>query len=258
MQQLLGIDNLIAFGLIFMRMMGCIAFNPILGRRTVPTIMKTGMALMLAILIYSYSDISTIGVIDSTVEYIVLGLKEFCVGFVIGFVVSLFSYIIILGGEVIDMQMGLSMSKVYDPASNVSMSLNATFYNILFMFMFFTMNGHLTLFKLFLDLEKVIPYGHVLYGSDLAASVISLFCQCTVLGLKLAMPMVALQFLIEMGFGVLMRNIPQINMIMINIQAKIFIGFILLIVIFTPTMSFVEGMIENLFSAIIQVAKLMG
>ncbi len=258
MQQLLGIDNLIAFGLIFMRMAGCIAFNPILGRRNVPQVLKVGMSLMLAILIYSYSDISTIGVINSTVEYIMLALKEFCVGFVIGFVVSLFSYIIILGGEIIDMQMGLSMSKVYDPASNVSMSLNATFYNILFMFMFFTVNGHLTLFKLFLDLEKVIPYGHVLLGSDVAASMISVFCQCTVLGLKLAMPMIALQFFIEMGFGILMRNIPQINVIMINIQAKIFVGFIFLIIIFTPTMSFVEGMIEDLFNAIIQIAKLMG
>lgn len=258
MQQFLEIDNLIAFGLIFLRMSGCIVFNPILGRKNVPTMMKAGMSLILAILIYSYSDVSTIGVIDSTVEYIVLGLKEFCVGYVIGFVVSLFSYIIILGGEVIDMQMGLSMSKVYDPASNVSMSLNATFYNILFIFMFFTVNGHLTLFKLFLDLEKVIPYGHVLYGSDVASSVISVFCQCTVLGVKLAMPIVALQFLMEMGVGILMRNIPQINVIMINIQAKIFVGFIFLVIIFTPVMSFVEGIIEELFSAITQIAELMG
>ncbi|QHI71962.1 flagellar biosynthetic protein FliR [Aminipila terrae] len=258
MQQFLQIDNLTAFGLIFMRMLGCIAFNPILGRRSVPVIMKAGMSLMLAILIYSYSDISAIGVINSTVEYITLALKEFCVGFVIGFIVSLFAYIIILGGEVIDMQMGLSMSKVYDPGSNVSMSLNATFYNILFMLMFFSMNGHLTLFKLFLELEKAIPYGHVLLGKDVAANVISVFCQCTVLGMKLAMPMVALQFLLEMAFGVMMRNIPQINVIMINIQAKIFVGFIFLIIIFTPTMSFVEGMIDQLFSAIVQVAKLMG
>lgn len=258
MQQFLQIDNLIAFGLILMRMSGCIAFNPIFGRKNVPVMMKVGIALMLAILIYTYSDISTIGSINSTVEYVVLGLKEFLVGFVIGFVVSLFSYIIILGGEVIDMQMGLSMSKVYDPASNVSMSLNTTFYNILFIFTFFSVNGHLTLFKLFLDLEKVVPYGHVLYGSDVSSSMISVFCQCTILGVKLAMPMIALQFLMEMGVGILMKNIPQINVIMINIQAKIFVGFIFLVVIFTPMMSFVEGIIQQLFNAIIQIAKLMG
>lgn len=258
MQQLLGIDNLTAFGLIFMRMSGCIVFNPIFGRKNIPAMVKAGMALILTLLIYSYTDISSIGSINSSVEYIVLNIKEFCVGFVIGFIVSLFSYIIILGGEVIDMQMGLAMSKVYDPSSNVSMSLNATFYNILFIFTFFTVNGHLTLFKLFLDLEKVIPYGNAVFGSDLASSVISLFCQCTILGIKLAMPMIALQFLMEMGVGVLMKNIPQINVIMINIQAKIFVGFLFLVILFTPMMSFVEDIIENLFSAITQVARLMG
>lgn len=257
MQQLLEIDNLIAFGLVLMRMTGCIVCNPILGRRNIPALLKAGMALMLTILVYTYSDISSIGVIDSTVEYIVLGLKEFCVGFVIGFVVSLFSFIIILGGEVIDMQMGLSMSKVYDPASNVSMSLNATFYNILFVFMFFSIGGHLTLFKLFLDLEHVIPYGHVVYNTDMAAYMISVFCQCTVLGVKLAMPVIALQFLLEMGVGVLMKNIPQINVIMINIQAKIFVGFIFLVAIFSPVMSFVENIIEGMFDSINIITGLM-
>ncbi|MFV0517499.1 MAG: flagellar biosynthetic protein FliR [Aminipila sp.] len=258
MQQLLGIDNLIAFGLILLRMTGCIVFNPIFGRRNIPAIMRAGMAMILSILIYSYSDISTIGVINSNVEYIVLGIKELCVGFVIGFVVSLFSYIIILGGEVIDMQMGLAMSKVYDPASNVSLSLNATFYNILFMFVFFTVNGHLTLMKLFLELEKAIPYGHVLIGSDVASAMITVFCQCTILGMKLAMPMIALQFLMEMGVGILMKNIPQINVIMINIQGKIFVGMVFLVVLFSPVLSFVEGAIEEMFNAIYQIAKLMG
>lgn len=258
MQQFLPMDNLMAFGLVLLRMSGCIMFNPILGRRNIPAMMKAGMAVVLSMLVYTYADISTIGVINTSVEFIVLGVKELCVGFVIGFIVSLFSYIIILGGEVVDMQMGLAMSKVYDPASNVSMSLNATFYNVLFMFIFFSMNGHLTLFKLFLELEKIVPYGHVLLGNDVTSGIITVFCQCTILGIKLAMPMIALQFFIELAFGILMKNIPQINVIMINIQAKIFVGFVFLVMIFSPVISFIEGMIEELFDAINQIAVLMG
>ena len=258
MQQFLEIDNLIAFGLVLLRMTGCIAFNPIFGRRNVPAMMQTGIALVLSLLIYTYSDVSTIGVIDSTVGLIVIGCKELAVGFVIGFVVSLFSYIIILGGEVMDMQMGLSMSKVYDPASNVSMSLSATFYNVLFIFTFFITNGHLTMMKLFLELEKAVPYGKVMLGSDVAQAMIGVFCQCTILGMKLAMPMIALQFLMEIGVGVLMKNIPQINVIMINIQAKILVGLVFIVVIFSPMMSFMDSAIESMFGAIVQISKLMG
>ncbi len=258
MQQYLEIENLTAFGFVFLRMTGCIVFNPILGRRNVPTIARAGMALILALLVYSYQDTSSIGQIDSTIEYIVLGTKEFVVGFVIGFVVSLFSYIIILGGEVADMQMGLAMSKVYDPASNVSLSLSATFYNILFMFAFFSVGGHITLFKLFIEMGRLVPYGQVAIGPEVSSTMISVFCQCTILGMKLAMPMVALQFLLEMGVGVLMKNIPQINVMMINIQAKIFIGLVFLVVIFSPMMSFADNLVEQMFNAINKMTELMG
>lgn len=258
MQPFLEIDNLIAFGIVSLRMLGCFVFNPLLGRRNVPVIVFVGMSLLMALLVYNYSDMSTIGSIETAAEYIVIGAKELCIGFVVGFVVSLFLYIIILGGEVMDMQIGLAMAKVYDPNSNVSMSLTATVYNILFIFTFFAVNGHITLLKLFLELEKVIPYGQALYSGELGTAVISVFCHCTVLGLKLAMPMVGLQFLMEIGVGILMKNIPQINVIMVNIQAKILVGLVFMVVIFAPAMSFVEYIIEEMFGAISQLVGLMG
>ena len=260
MQQFLELDNLTAFGLVWLRMAGCITFNPILGRKNVPAMMQAGMSIALALLVYTYSDVATtVAVIDSTIELIIVGLKELFVGFAIGFVVSLFSYIIILGGEVMDMQMGLAMSKVYDPGSNESMSLSSTMYNVLFIFTFFIVEGHITLFKLFLDLEKVVPYGEVLFvNGDLAQHIIMVFCQCTILGLKLSMPMLALQFLMEIGVGVLMKNIPQINVLMINIQIKIFVGFIFMVVIFSPIMAFTEDIIELMFENIVKVCKLLG
>lgn len=258
MQQFLELDNLTAFGLVFMRMLGCIVFNPILGRKNVPRIFTVGMALVLSLLIYTYSDLSSVGVISSTIEYIVLLSKEFCVGFAIGFVVSLFSYIIVLGGELIDLQMGLSMAKIYDQSSNVSMSITATFYNILFMVMFFSANGHLTLIKLFLELEEIAPYGQVIFRGDIATQMITIFCQCTILAIKLAMPMIGMQFILEMGVGILMKAIPQINVFVISIQAKLFVGLVLIVVTFSPMMSFLEGMIEGLFNAISSVAQLLG
>ena len=253
----LQIDNLIAFGLILLRMFGCILFNPILGRNNIPNTVKMGFSLLLAMLVYVHHDVSYIKSIDTPIEYILIGGKEFLIGFVIGSIVSFFSYVIILGGEVMDMQVGLAMSKIYDPGSNVSMSLSSTYLNIIFMFMFFYTNGHITLVKLFLELEKTLPYGSVVFGQELAQGVIGVFCESTVLGLKLAMPVIGLQFLMEMGVGILMKNIPQINVIMVNIQAKILVGLIFLVVIYPPAIAFVENMIERMFSNIESMIVLM-
>lgn len=253
----IDIDNFIVFGLVLIRMTGCILFNPILGRNNIPSPVKMGISLMLAMLVYTYRDLSYVGTIDTSIEYIVIGTKEFLIGFVIGSVVSLFSYVIILGGEVMDLQTGLAMSKIYDPASNVSMSLSSTYLNIIFMFMFFYTNGHITLIKLFLELEKTLPYGSVLFSKELAQGMIGVFCEATVLGIKLAMPVVGLQFLMEIGVGILMKNIPQINVIMINIQAKILVGLIFLVIIYPPIMSFMEGLIETMFTRIENMTVLM-
>lgn len=253
----LNIDNIIAFGLILLRMFGCILFNPILGRNNIPNIVKMGFSMLLAMLVYVHHDVSYIKQIETPIEYIIVGGKEFLIGFAVGSVVSFFAYVIILGGEVMDMQVGLAMSKIYDPGSNVSMSLSSTYLNIIFMFMFFYTNGHVTLIKLFLDLEKTLPYGNVMFGKDLASGMIGVFCECTVLGLKLAMPVVGLQFLMEMGVGILMKNIPQINVIMINIQAKILVGLIFLVIIYPPAIAFVEGMLEKMFASIENMVFLM-
>lgn len=252
-----GIENWIAFLLVLMRMMGCILFNPILGRKNFPPLFRIGMALVLALTIYAYSGVQGI-VITSAVEYIVLLLKEFIIGYVVGFVVNMVTYMIIFGGEIIDMQMGIAMSKIYDPNSNVSMSLSATYYNILFIFLFFLGNGHLTLIELFLYMERVIPYGQVVINPAVSEDVIEIFCQFTVLAMKFAFPILAIEFLLEMAVGILMKAIPQINVFVVNIQAKLLIGLVLIVVLFSPMVSFFEQVIETLFDAVNTVVITMG
>ncbi|WP_027400156.1 flagellar biosynthetic protein FliR [Anaerovorax odorimutans] len=252
-----GIEDWIIFTLVLMRMAGCILFNPILGRRNFPAMFKIGLTLVLSLVIYTYSDIS-ITEFSTTVEYIILLLKEFFIGYVLGFIVSLFAYIIIFGGELIDLQMGIAMSKIYDPQSNISMSLTGTYYNILFTFLFFVGNGHLTLIKLFLNLGEFIPYGKVIINTKVPSLILDVFCQCTVLAVKLAMPIVAIEFLLEIAVGILMKAIPQINVFVINIQAKLFIGLILLVILFSPMVSFMEYLIELLFDSMEQMVIIMG
>ena len=133
---MIGEGTITVFVFVFMRMSGCVLFNPIIGRRNLPNTLKVGLSLMLTFVIMGFAP-PEVPAIGSLIEFIVILLKELAVGYIIGFVVTLFSFVIAFGGEIIDMQMGLSMSKIYDPQSNVAMSLTATFYNILFMFLFF-------------------------------------------------------------------------------------------------------------------------
>ena len=232
------------FTLVLMRISGMILFNPILGRRNVPAVIKAGMIMALTIIVSSFYN-GTIEQPNTILEYGVLLLKECAIGYIAGFVISLFLYIIILAGEFIDMQLGLSMAKVYDSQSNASISMSATLYNILYMLAFFALNGHIALLHAILTSSEVVPYGEVVLNQAVYQRIWDIFIQCTILGIQLSFPILAAELICEMGVGILMKTIPQINVFVINIQAKVLIGILILLMMFVPMEEFIRDLIPQ-------------
>lgn len=249
-------NNILLFSLIAMRISGFILFNPILGRRNIPAIVKAGIILVLSYIVIAQDTSDTVEA-ENTIVYAVLLLKEFGVGLVIGTITNLFLYIIILSGEVMDLQLGLSMSKIYDAQSNISLSLTSTFFNILFMLLFFSSNAHLALIRLLLNSGEIVPYGGVVFDKVISSAIITIFCDCTVLALKFAMPILAAEIITEIGVGIMMKAIPQIDVFSVNIQAKVILGLILLLILFTPMSDFIENIVEMMFQYIQEAISLM-
>lgn len=241
---------------ILMRISGFVLLNPLIGRNNVPAYVKAGLILVLTIATTPLAP-QTAPVPNTTIEYALRLLLEFGIGYVVGFVTSLFFYVIVMTGEVIDMQMGLNMSKVYDPSSNVSLSSVASLLNILFILLFFEANGHLTLIRILMMSGEIVPFGAVTLGDQLTQSILTLFSNCTILGVKLAFPIFAAEFLGEMGMGVLMKTIPQINVFSVNVELKVLVGLLLLLLMFYPMGEFLYGMGSDMLVAIGQQLTLL-
>ena len=111
------------FSLIMMRMAGFVLLNPILGRNSVPMIAKAGFILVLTLLLYSFSQAEAIEV-NSPLVYGMLLLKEFVMGYFLGFTMQLFSMVITYAAAIIDFQMGLSMAMIYDEQNNAQIPLS--------------------------------------------------------------------------------------------------------------------------------------
>lgn len=242
---------------ILMRMSGFILLNPLLGRNNVPAYVKAGLIFVLTAAMTPLAP-PTAPVPATIIEYALRLLLEFGIGYVVGFVTSLFFYVIVMTGEVIDMQMGLNMSKVYDPSSNVSLSSVASLLNILFILLFFTADGHMTLIRILMTSGQIVPFGAAHFGNELAQSILTLFGNCTILGVKLAFPILAAEFVGEMGMGILMKTIPQINVFSVNVELKVLVGLLLLQMMFYPMGDFIYKMGSNMLVAIQQQLVLLG
>ena len=251
-----GVLNL--FSLILMRMSGCVFMNPVFARRNVPTMVRVGLTLMLTIAILSFTDARAPEEAASVLQLSVTMLKEFLIGYIIGFTVSLFSFSITFGGEVIDIQLGISMSKIYDPSSNVSLSLFATFFNIMYMLLFLAGGGHVTLIRLFLISGDIVPYGQTAFNPEVYSSMLDLFCQCVLLATKFMLPVVAIEILVETGMGLIMKAVPQINVFVINVQIKLLAGFLIIVLLYVPFSEFVENVITALFGALDRALLMFG
>ena len=238
------------FLFIAMRMSGFVIFNPIFGRNGIPAAFQAGFILMLSWTVYGVYNGPAV---NAPPTLLGLGLKlvmELGLGFLFGIVMRFFLSIPDQAGELIDAQMGMSMARTYDPTSGAQATPTANLLNVLALLLFFAAGGHITLLRIMLTSGDIVPFGTPVLGRQVTEHVIELFAECALLSLKLALPILGAELLGQVGMGVLMKAIPQINVIAINIELKVLIGLFMLLFLVTPMSEFLieaEGvMLEEL------------
>ncbi len=204
---------------------------------------------MLTLLLYSVSAEQAFE-IGSTIEFAFLLIKEFAAGYVIGFAMELFFFIISYGGYIIDFQLGLSMATVYDPQSNAQIAVTGSLLQTWFILLFFAVDGHLALMKILLTSAEIVPYGGIIITKELSARIIEIFLECVEMGVKLSIPILAAEFLVEVGVGIVNKVAPQISILIINIQMKLIVGTGLLVILFSPIGSFLKGIITTMMKTL--------
>lgn len=248
----MSIDNtaqLTLFSLILMRMSGFVLMNPILGRNNIPARVKGGFVFILTMMVYSASMEEAVE-IASTIEFGFLLLKEFAAGYVLGYVMHLFFFVISFAGYIIDFQIGLSMATVYDPQSNAQMPVTGSVYQAWMLLLFFAVDGHLALMKILLTSAEVVPYGGIVITQGLTLKIIDIFLECVGMGISFALPMIAAEFLVEIGVGILNKVVPQISIFVINIQMKLIVGLGLLALLYAPAGEFIEKIMTTMMKTV--------
>ena len=220
------------------RMSGFILFNPILGRNNVPANIRVGMAMVLTVYLFSFTQPQAMEIPNSVLSMAVRMMLELFLGFLLGMVFNFFFYIPQLAGSMVDTQMGMTMNQIYDAGSQANLSASGVLLNGLMTLLFFAGGGHLTLMRIFLTSEQIVPYGQATLAVPALNLLLELFAECTVLAVKLCMPILAAELIAQVGMGILMKVIPQINVFAINIELKVIVGLALLLVLMSPFSEF--------------------
>ena len=243
-------DNLPAYICVFVRLGGIFAFNPVFSRRNLPAMARTGIVFCLTLLLAPGVSVPESYGPDE-LGLVICILKELTVGALFGYVFNIYYYMMMLAGDIVDSQSGFSMAKTMDPATQVQSAFTGNLLNYLFLMYFFVSGSHLVLIKIAESTFDLIPVGVPGFSLDKLASFgIDIVSGVFSLALRLVFPFVAVEFVIEVALGVLMKLIPQIHVFVINMQLKIFISILLLLTLMTPLANFLAQYTESLFEDI--------
>ena len=244
------------FLLITARVSGMVLFNPLLSRQNFPGIFRAGFALVMSAFTYSVTG----GRVEPPAGVLSLAgalLLEVGLGAVLGLVIHFFLYIPQMAGLTIDTQMGMTMNQIYDSGSQSNMSVTGTLLNTLMILLFFAANGHHTLIRIMITSGEVVSYGGISIGNDVTNLALELFIECTILSVKLCMPILAAELIGQLGMGVLMKVIPQINVFSINIELKVIIGLLLLLLLMLPISEFLLEAEQLMLGSLHNMLRLM-
>lgn len=173
-------------------------------------------------------------------------LSELLLGSLLGFgLVAMFAAFL-LGGRIVDFQMGFGVAGLIDPATRTQAPLIGTILNLIAIMVFYTLDGHHYLLRgLAFSVEK-IPPGAWLGDFDLAV-VIAHFGAMFSFAIAIVAPVIFSILLLDVGLAVMARTMPQMNVFIVSLPLKIFTGLsvaALSMHTFTPLM---EKIFEAMF-----------
>ncbi len=256
MNNVLNLSGLIYFLLIFSRTIGITILNPIFSRKEIPYIIKIGVSLYLALIV---TNSVTVNIEISNIAVLTfIMIKEFVIGLIIGFVSYLFFNALYIAGEFIDMSMGFGIVNVLDIQNNIQVPIMGNFIYILSMLIFLSVNGHYYFLSAVLDSYKYVPIGVLEINENFLQFSINIFTQIFVIGFKISAPIVITLLLTDVALGILSRTVPQMNVFMVGMPLKVFIGVITMIIVLPMYIFSLDALFNKSFDSIYNIIRIIG
>lgn len=208
---------------------------PVLGGGEVPARVRTGLAVLITILIVP--SIKAVPVVDPlSLESALISAQQIFIGVSMGMIVQLVFNAVTLAGESIAITMGLGFAMMNDPQNGVQVPTVSQFYLILATLLFLAFDGHHAVLLLMVGSFELLPVGQAL-GPDAVWSLISWSSIVFLGALSIALPALASMLTVNLVMGVITKAAPQLNLFSVGFPITMTVGFAV-ILLTLPTFEF--------------------
>ncbi len=212
------------------RILAMITIAPLFGHNSVPTTVKLGLGLLLAVAIApGLPPLPEVAPFSG--DGLLVLVQQMLIGFALGFAMRLVFSAVELAGELAALSMGLSFSSFFDPLSQSEASSVSQFFGWLALMVFIASNLHLALLATLAKSFVALPISATPMGMGPFRLLAGYGGQVFMLGLQLAMPIIAALLVTNLALGILNKAAPQLNLFGIGFPVTLGAGFLMISVV---------------------------
>ncbi len=243
---------------IFLRVGAIFMFLPIFNSRAIPVLFKLGFALSVAFILYPLLSEQARPLFATIPELVLAAACELMIGILIGLAVRTLFTGFQMAGQMAGYQMGMAIANVMDPATSAQVPILATFYNLLAILIFLSINAHIFLLRAMVESFQIVPLFGFEFNQAVMQHIINLAGNMFIIALKIGAPVIVALLITSAALGLVARTIPQMNIFIVAMPLKIAIGLIFLGLSLPYMGEFLAGTFDAVVRSVLVLMKAMG
>ena len=223
----LSMGTLYAFLLVLARVAGALVFVPLPGVKGGPQPARAALALGMTLALYGRWPAVTAASVTG-MRMIAWAAAEASVGIAIGISVAIALEAFTLAAQVLGLQAGYAYAQTIDPNTEADSGILLVVAQLFAGMLFFALGLDREILRLFAHSLDTVPAGTFVLGLPAAQIAIRLGASLFTVGVRLALPVVALLMMVDVALALLGRLNQQLHLIHLAFPAKMLTALMVL------------------------------
>lgn len=225
---------ILTVALLMTRILPVIILSPFLGGEVVPTEVKIGLGVLLAIVLYPFVQERVTLIPTSAFPFILVLLKELFIGVCLAFIVNMVFEAARVAGTLADTLGGTAMAQLHVPQIQQQVSIFSSLKLQFAVVLFLTLDGHHVVINALADSLQTIPldrfptFSGGMWG--FFDTIIRVSADLFSVGVALAAPVVLATFLTDLALGMINKVAPQIQVYFLSMSIKPLVSVLMVLV----------------------------